>query len=340
MLKEVWPASRRKGSSPADQGEKDRRRGLHRPRAAKLSGSAWLGILSRGTAVIHQKDLAPLQTWSSFPSALIEADTFRPSAPTPPATPRREPLAVPVRNDPMVRPSFQDWPRCSTTRGPGGQTGAPSVEVASGARPRERTKMPSANREQIANILGYMAQTTPIPTSRRVFGPGGGADHGRPGGGRRETPPPAAAGRRLGPQDYPLGQKRKDLIQSSGGLGLDAITWRRCRRRAQSTTSRSSPRPWSTSPDRRKRQPSPPGPIQARPELTRLPDQRVLEIYNMLRPYRCTKAELLALPRAGGAVPGQDLRALVREAAEPTKRTPDQAVGRGRGDGGADLPAG
>jgi len=78
--------------------------------AAKLSGSGiGIGVLSRGTTVIHQRDLAPLQNLELFPQCpLVERETFRAigknaakyakgSIPTP----------VPVRNDPMARPKYQ-----------------------------------------------------------------------------------------------------------------------------------------------------------------------------------------------------------------------------------------
>jgi len=47
--------------------------------AAKLSGSGvGIGIICRGTSVIHQKDLAPLQNLELFPqSHLVERETFR-----------------------------------------------------------------------------------------------------------------------------------------------------------------------------------------------------------------------------------------------------------------------
>src|SRR6266498_3033432 len=47
--------------------------------AAKLSGSGiGIGIISRGTTVIHQRDLAPLQNLELFPQCpLVERDTFR-----------------------------------------------------------------------------------------------------------------------------------------------------------------------------------------------------------------------------------------------------------------------
>ncbi len=78
--------------------------------AAKLSGSGiGIGILSRGTTVIHQKDLAPLQNLELFPqSPLVELETFRAIGRNAARYAKGEtPNPVPVRNDPMARPSYQ-----------------------------------------------------------------------------------------------------------------------------------------------------------------------------------------------------------------------------------------
>lgn len=78
--------------------------------AAKLSGSGiGIGILSRGTCVIHQKDLAPLQNLELFPqSPLLELETFRAIGRNAARYAKGEtPNPVPVRNDPMARPSYQ-----------------------------------------------------------------------------------------------------------------------------------------------------------------------------------------------------------------------------------------
>ncbi len=78
--------------------------------AANLSGSGvGIGILSRGTSVIHQKDLAPLQNLELFPQApLIEAETFRAMGKNAAKYAKGEnPSPVPVKNDPMARPRYQ-----------------------------------------------------------------------------------------------------------------------------------------------------------------------------------------------------------------------------------------
>jgi propanediol dehydratase medium subunit len=78
--------------------------------AAKLSGSGiGIGIISRGTTVIHQKDLIPLQNLELFPqSPLVERETFRAIGRNAAKYAKGEhPSPVPVRNDPMARPKYQ-----------------------------------------------------------------------------------------------------------------------------------------------------------------------------------------------------------------------------------------
>ena len=78
--------------------------------AAKLSGSGiGIGTLSRGTTVIHQRDLAPLQNLELFPqSPLVDRETFRAIGRNAGKYGKGEnPPPVPVRNDPMARPKYQ-----------------------------------------------------------------------------------------------------------------------------------------------------------------------------------------------------------------------------------------
>ena len=78
--------------------------------AAKLSGSGiGIGTISRGTTVIHQRDLAPLQNLELFSqSPLVERETFRAIGRNAAKYAKGEqPNPVPVRNDPMARPKYQ-----------------------------------------------------------------------------------------------------------------------------------------------------------------------------------------------------------------------------------------
>jgi propanediol dehydratase medium subunit len=78
--------------------------------AAKLSGSGiGIGIQSKGTTVIHQKDLEPLSNLELFPQApLIDLETYRAigkNAAKYAKGEATEPVAV--RNDQMARPKYQ-----------------------------------------------------------------------------------------------------------------------------------------------------------------------------------------------------------------------------------------
>lgn len=78
--------------------------------AAKISGSGiGIGIQSKGTTVIHQKDLFPLSNVELFPQApLLDLPTFRAIGKNAAKYAKGEsPTPVPVRNDQMARPKYQ-----------------------------------------------------------------------------------------------------------------------------------------------------------------------------------------------------------------------------------------
>jgi propanediol dehydratase medium subunit len=78
--------------------------------AAKLSGSGiGIGILSRGTSIIHQRDLLPLSNLELFPqSPVIDLPTFRAIGKNAAKYAKGEsPTPVPTNNDPMARPRYQ-----------------------------------------------------------------------------------------------------------------------------------------------------------------------------------------------------------------------------------------
>lgn len=77
---------------------------------AKLSGSGiGIGIQSKGTTVIHQRDLPPLSNLELFSQApLIDLETFRAIGKNAALYAKGEsPKPVPVRNDQMARPKYQ-----------------------------------------------------------------------------------------------------------------------------------------------------------------------------------------------------------------------------------------
>lgn len=78
--------------------------------AAKLSGSGiGVGIQSKGTTVIHQKDLYPLSNLELFPQApLMTLETYRQIGKNAAKYVKGEQVVpVPCTNDPMSRPRYQ-----------------------------------------------------------------------------------------------------------------------------------------------------------------------------------------------------------------------------------------
>lgn len=78
--------------------------------AAKLSGSGiGIGIQSKGTILIHQKDLFPLSNLELFPQApVLDLDIYRLIGKNAAKYAKGEsPNPVPTRNDQMARPKFQ-----------------------------------------------------------------------------------------------------------------------------------------------------------------------------------------------------------------------------------------
>ena len=78
--------------------------------AAKLSGSGiGIGIQSKGTTVIHQKDLYPLSNLELFPQApLMTLETYRQIGQNAAKYVKGEQVVpIPCTNDPMCRPKYQ-----------------------------------------------------------------------------------------------------------------------------------------------------------------------------------------------------------------------------------------
>jgi len=79
-------------------------------RGAELSGSGiCIPLQSRGTSLIHQKDLAPLQNIELFPQApVIDLETYRLIGSNAARYAKGEsPQPVPQKNDQMARPKYQ-----------------------------------------------------------------------------------------------------------------------------------------------------------------------------------------------------------------------------------------
>ncbi|MBP6803238.1 MAG: diol dehydratase small subunit, partial [Chloroflexi bacterium] len=119
------------------------------------------------------------------------------------------------------------------------------------------------------------------------------------GGNGQAAAAPAANGRSLNYKtDYPLAQKRRELVKTATGKTLDDITLDAIMSGAvkaeeiritpqtleyQAQIAESISRPQLARNMRRAG------------ELTNVPDERVLGMYNALRPNRSSKAELLAI---------------------------------------------
>lgn len=126
---------------------------------------------------------------------------------------------------------------------------------------------------------------------------------------------------RLGAEsDYPLSTKRPDLVRSATGKGLDDLTLEKA------VAGEISFADFKTRPETLECQaqiaesagrPHIAGNMRRAAEMTRIPDARVLEMYNSLRPYRSTKQEMLDIAKElESQYQAPVCAALVREAAE------------------------
>jgi propanediol dehydratase small subunit len=110
---------------------------------------------------------------------------------------------------------------------------------------------------------------------------------------------PAANGRSLHyKSDYPLSVKRRELVKTATGKTLDDITLDAVMSGAvQADEIRITPQTleYQAQISESIGRPQLAGNMRRAGELTRVPDERVLAMYNALRPNRSTKAELLAM---------------------------------------------
>jgi len=143
----------------------------------------------------------------------------------------------------------------------------------------------------------------------------------------QDTPPPAASGASTAPavrldarQDYPLGIRRPELVKSASGLGLDDIKLDRVIAgdiRFEDVKIRPETLEYQAGIAEDIGRPHMAANLRRAAEMTRIPDERVLEIYNSLRPYRCTKKELLDIAdELATQYNAQTCAAMVREAAD------------------------
>ena len=109
---------------------------------------------------------------------------------------------------------------------------------------------------------------------------------------------PAAQGGKLDASSYPLGIKRKDLVKSATGLGLDDITIEKVvagEIQFDDIKTRPETLAYQNEIAKSVNRPNLANNLSRAGEMTRIPDARLLEMYNFLRPYRATKQELDAM---------------------------------------------
>jgi propanediol dehydratase small subunit len=141
------------------------------------------------------------------------------------------------------------------------------------------------------------------------------------GGGARAPSAPGTPGGSLDAgKDYPLAAKRPDLVKSSSGLSLSDITLEKVESGQlgfDDVRIRPETLEYQAQIAERAGRPRLAGNLRRAAEMTRIPDDRVLEIYNALRPYRSTRKELLDIAaELETRYQARTCAAHVREAAE------------------------
>jgi len=135
----------------------------------------------------------------------------------------------------------------------------------------------------------------------------------------------APAGVSLDPaKDYPLSEKRPDLVKTASGKSLADITLEAVMKGDIAADElRITPETLELQAQIADKvgRPALARNMRRAAELTRLPDDRILQIYNALRPYRSTKAELLAIAdELDGKYNAKVCAAFVREACDVYER--------------------
>lgn len=140
------------------------------------------------------------------------------------------------------------------------------------------------------------------------------------GMGNGTTPAATSNNGRLGVGDYPLAAKRPDLLVGPRGKKFEELTLENVEKGTVTFDDfRITPQAleYQAQVAEAARKPQVAANLRRAAELTQVPDARVLEIYNALRPHRSTKEELLAIAgeletQYGAKICGE----FIREAAE------------------------
>ena len=131
---------------------------------------------------------------------------------------------------------------------------------------------------------------------------------------------PSSGAARIGAADYPLAEKNPDLVKTDSGVALKDLTFARLK------SGEITPADFKISSETLELQAQVAEDIGRDPlarnlrraaELVAVPDERLLAIYNALRPYRSTKKELLDIAAELEGAYGAEVSAgFVREAAD------------------------
>lgn len=120
-------------------------------------------------------------------------------------------------------------------------------------------------------------------------------------------------------KDYPLAEKRPDLVRTATGLSLADITLEKVKAGKISFDDikiRPETLEYQAQIAEGVGRPNIAENLRRAAEMNRIPDERLLEMYDSLRPYRCTKQELLEMAdELESKYQAQRCAAFVREAA-------------------------
>ncbi|KNZ41361.1 diol dehydratase small subunit [Acetobacterium bakii] len=108
----------------------------------------------------------------------------------------------------------------------------------------------------------------------------------------------ASAGGALTDADYPIGEKRPELLKTPTGIAFSDLTVEKMiSGELKSEDMRITPETLELQAQVAEsvKRGAFARNLRRAAELIAVPDARLLEIYNLLRPYRCTKAELYAI---------------------------------------------
>ncbi|BHH83727.1 diol dehydratase small subunit [Desulforhopalus sp. 52FAK] len=147
------------------------------------------------------------------------------------------------------------------------------------------------------------------------------------GNGLNAATSPSNSGDKIDASSYPLGEKRKDLVRSATGKSLDDITLDKVvsgEIQFEDIKTRPETLSLQTQVADSVNRPRLADNLRRAGEMTQIPDERILEMYNFLRPYRATKQELLSMAdELEGKYAAATCAKFVREAAtvyEKSKR--------------------